>query len=393
MRKRIRLFSLLLAALALFSATPAFARDEMKNDDIDKYYLYLNVPNQVLTVFERDDAGEYTRVVRRMLCSTGAAATPTPSGTYRLGGKERFGAFAHFNNEYARYWTQVVRGIYLHSITFSKRDTSKLKSNPFSQLGKRASHGCIRLYVEDAKWLYYYACPGTRITIGSENGISAADRKGLRSAYNFEDYKAFQAAIFDGQEQPNRTAWVMSDGAVLRTGNGSNDEYIGRLRPGTVLEVLQEGDPWVKVRAGEKEGYVKRINVSYEEGREQSYPNGRATKTTTAIYAAPDIKAEILCRIPRDTSLDILEIDPEAGWYKIRHWNTEGYIRIRNTRIDRSMYRYDEAAQLAAFAMRKQDMLQTEAAETSSDGRALEEMEAQLEKEERELESLLDKAS
>lgn len=354
MKRRIFGFLTLVIALLtlLLCAVPALARDEMSNTDYEKYYIYMNVADQVLTVYEKDDEGEYTRIVRRMLCTSGAQLTPTPTGTFRLGGKERFGKFANFENEYARYWTQVIRGIYLHSIMFGSRDTEKLKSNPYSVLGSRASHGCIRLYVEDAKWLYYNACPGTRITIGTKNRISASEKKLLRSTLSFKEYKAFQQGIYDKPEMENKTAWITSDGAAMRTGNGSNDRYIGRLKPGTPVEVLQEGDPWVKVLVNEKEGYVKRIDLSYQQGKIETYENGRATKTTTIIYALPDTKSEELCRIPRDTSLNILETDPENGWYKIQYWSTIGYIRIRNTRIDRSTFPYDEAAQLADFARR-----------------------------------------
>lgn len=353
-RGTIRLLTWAIIVFTLLTITlPVAARDEMKNSDYEKYFLYLNIRDQVLTVYEKDDDGEYTRIVRRMLCTSGAELTPTPTGTYRLGGKERFGKFANFDNEYARYWTQIVRGIYLHSIMFGSRNEEKLKSNPYSVLGSRASHGCIRLYVEDAKWLYYNACPGTRITIGNDNRISPDEKKLLRSTLSFADYKVFQANFNDQPEQANKTAWVCSDGTAMRTGNGSNDRYIGRLKPGTPVEVLQEGDPWVKVLVNEREGYVKRIDVTYEEGKVQTYESGRATKTTTTIYAEPNLKSEELCRIPRDTSLNILETDPENGWYKIQYWSTVGYIRIRNTRVDRSMFQYDEAAQLEAFAKKK----------------------------------------
>jgi len=93
--------SVLLAILFTFSiffpAKQAQAKDELKNTDPDKYYIVLDLTNQVITVYEKDEAGEYTRIVRRMLCTTGADDTPTPTGTYRLGAKEHFGKFANFN--------------------------------------------------------------------------------------------------------------------------------------------------------------------------------------------------------------------------------------------------------------------------------------------------------
>ena len=138
--------------LALCSLLPsvALARDELKNTDPEKYYIELDTRNQVVTVYEKDDQGEYTRVVRRMLCTSGKTepdglepATPTPSGRWKIGARERFGKFAAFNAEYARYWTQVVGGIYFHSIMFSKRDITTLKKSPYNGLGKTGSHGSM----------------------------------------------------------------------------------------------------------------------------------------------------------------------------------------------------------------------------------------------------------
>ena len=59
--------------LALCSLLPsvALARDELKNTDPEKYYIELDTRNQVVTVYEKDDQGEYTRIVRRMLCTSG----------------------------------------------------------------------------------------------------------------------------------------------------------------------------------------------------------------------------------------------------------------------------------------------------------------------------------
>lgn len=58
----------LLAAMAVLMLLPgaAFARDEMQNNDPNKYYIVLDTTNQVVTVYQKDDDGEYTRIVRRL---------------------------------------------------------------------------------------------------------------------------------------------------------------------------------------------------------------------------------------------------------------------------------------------------------------------------------------
>lgn len=225
-----RALSCLLCALAVIAALsvprPAKALDELKNTDPDKYYILLDLRNQIVTVYERDEAGEYTRIVRRFLCTTGRTeldpedpedeGTPTPSGIWKIGGRERFGKFANFGNEYARYWTQIVGDIYFHSIMFSSRDVNTLKRGAFNNLGDNVSHGCVRLYVEDAKWLYYYACPGTTVEVSTNEPSQRALRNALRTTLSFSEYNELQKNIFDEPELPNPSAWITMDGARMR---------------------------------------------------------------------------------------------------------------------------------------------------------------------------------
>jgi SH3-like domain-containing protein len=332
-----RLFGRCLAlVLALCSLLPsvALARDELKNTDPEKYYIELDTRNQVVTVYEKDDQGEYTRVVRRMLCTSGKTepdglepATPTPSGRWKIGARERFGKFAAFNAEYARYWTQVVGGIYFHSIMFSKRDITTLKKSPYNGLGKTGSHGCIRLYVEDAKWLYYHACPGTTVNVIARKG----DREltaSLRSEMSFSEYDLFQQNIYDTPPLPDRSAWIVVEGAQMRTGNGTNDKLIRRLPEGTQVEILQEGDPWVKVKVDDREGYVKRCYITYTQGVMESQPEGRYVGSTVYLYEEPSTKSTRLYKVARDSTIEVVA-ELTNGWTLVDYWGTLGYIQSR----------------------------------------------------------------
>lgn len=327
--------------LLIFLAFPATgrARDDLKNTDPEKYYIYLDTGSQVVTVYEKDDDGAYTRIVRRMLCTSGRTridpaipedmGTPTPAGSWKIGARERFGKFASFNNEYARYWTQIVDGVYFHSIMFGERSIDKLKKSAFGHLGNDGSHGCVRLYVEDAKWLYYHACPGTTITVGSR--FQGAVPDAVRTDMSFSAYDAFQKNIYDVPEQPDLRAWVVTDAATLRTGNGSNDSVILHLSAGDELEVLQEGDPWIKAAVHGREGYVKRAYITYVQGELESSPEGKYLRSTAYLYAEPSRKAERVCKVPHDVSLIILpdQTDVPKGWTRIRYWTEIGYVESR----------------------------------------------------------------
>jgi uncharacterized protein YgiM (DUF1202 family) len=334
-----------LTLLSVFAVTPlkALAYDELKNTDPDKYYILLDLKNQIVTVFEKDDNGEYTKVVRRFICTSGRTGTgeidpvtgekdegmPTPKGIWKIGGRERFGEFAAFDGTYARYWTQIVGGNFFHSIMYDKRDVKTLEGSAFRNLGSNVSHGCVRLYVEDAKWLYYYACPGTTIKVSTTEESNKAMKKLLKTKMSFGDYETFQANIFDTEELPNPSAWVVKDGADIRTGNGSNDHTIKKLPIDTQVEILQIAEPWTKVKYEKREGYIRTAYLTFKQGTVMSREDADIIKETAYMYAEKDTESTQLTKVPTYSSVDVLETDSGDGWTKVRYWGVEGYMQSK----------------------------------------------------------------
>lgn len=338
MRRAVAAFSALLLFFACLSLpSRAYARDELKNDDPDRYYILLDLRNQIVTVFEQDENNEYTKVVRRFLCASGRTdvdeadpedeATPTPRGIWKIGGRERFGKFANFGGEYARYWVQIVGSIYFHSLLYGKRSVDALKKTPYYDMGSKVSHGCVRLYVEDAKWLYYYACPGTTVEITADEPSNREMRKALKSKMSFSEYNAFQKTILDeAEELPNKRVWVTVPGARMRKGSGSSFDSVARLAVGDELEVLLESEVWVKVRFGKKEGYVLRGYISYDQNAPDTKEDADILKTTEWLYATPDDDGDRICKMPARVSVKVLETT-EDGWTKLQYQNETGYVR------------------------------------------------------------------
>jgi hypothetical protein len=337
--KRILFFALLsMMLMTVFMPATSLAYDELKNTDPDKYYILLDIKNQFVTVFEKDENGEYTKVVRRFICTTGRTkldpadpedkGTPTPKGIYKIGGRERFGEFASFRGTFARYWTQIVGGIYFHSIMFSERDVETLQSGAFRGLGHNSSHGCVRLYVEDAKWLYYYAPPGTIIEVSTTEPSNRSITKKLKTTLSFSEYELLQGNIFDIDPLPNKSAWVVKEEAPLRTGNGGEDHIRMRLDIGTQLEVLQTGEPWCKVKYENKEGYMLTAFLTFEKGTMSSKEDADIIKSTNYMYTLPNEESEKIVKVPTYSSVKILEPDKE-GWTKIYYFGETGYIETR----------------------------------------------------------------
>ena len=84
-------------------------------------------------------------------CVTGAPSTPTITGAYSTTGFKRTNLTT---DSRARWCTQINGGYFFHSI---------LASN--NELGSSQSHGCIRLAVENAKWIYDNIQRGTKVYI------------------------------------------------------------------------------------------------------------------------------------------------------------------------------------------------------------------------------------
>lgn len=133
--------------------------------DADAYFIVVDVNNQVTTVYCRDEAGEYTQVVRQMLCSTGTTRHPSDLGDWVLPGRKATWCYFPEWGSHARYWTKINSSIAFHSVIYNTVNTMDLSVSSYKNLGKRASHGCVRLTVADAKWIYDHVEQGTIVRV------------------------------------------------------------------------------------------------------------------------------------------------------------------------------------------------------------------------------------
>ena len=125
------------------------------------YKLVVDISDQKVYVYEWT-GDRYEGPIYSFTCATGKKDTPTPLGTYQAGGKacDEWYYFKDFNC-YAKWAYHIVGGIFFHSNTMSKP-----KGKPSNGgLGHRASHGCVRMKVEEVKWIFDNCPEGTTIVI------------------------------------------------------------------------------------------------------------------------------------------------------------------------------------------------------------------------------------
>ncbi len=92
-------------------------------------------------------------VIKDFICSTGVEGNETPLGEFQIQNRGTW----FFSDKYkqgAMYWVSFKDwGVYLfHSVAMDKN--REIIPEEEAKLGTPASHGCVRLPVEDAKWIY-----------------------------------------------------------------------------------------------------------------------------------------------------------------------------------------------------------------------------------------------
>lgn len=124
------------------------------------YYIKVNNEANTVTVYIKDDNGQYTIPVKAMICSTGEA---TPKNRKIVIGGKRWKWQPLFGNVYGYYTTHIDGNILFHSVPYvTNKDNSSLEYWEYDKLGTAASAGCVRLTVQDAKWIYDNCKNGTR---------------------------------------------------------------------------------------------------------------------------------------------------------------------------------------------------------------------------------------
>ncbi len=97
---------------------------------------------------------------RSFLCGNGAAATPTPSGVFKVYGRKYY-----FDSGSVRcfYATMFYGNYYFHSTLYAQTSTPTVAVD--DRVGLGLSHGCVRLRLANAKWIYDNIPTGTTVVV------------------------------------------------------------------------------------------------------------------------------------------------------------------------------------------------------------------------------------
>lgn len=103
-------------------------------------------------------------IIKSSKASAGLWDSFTPKGIFQIE-KNRRGKWFYVErfNEGAKYWVGFKDSYLFHSIPMNKN--KKIIKEEYDKLGKPASHGCIRLPLDLAKYIYMNVPDGSIVII------------------------------------------------------------------------------------------------------------------------------------------------------------------------------------------------------------------------------------
>ena len=117
------------------------------------YYIAVDTTNHRTIVLKR--SGNTWKLAKNFACSTGAPESPTVLGSYTVGIKGY-----SFGDGYTCYYYTQFWGDYLFHSVLYYQGTRQIMDG---RLGLSISAGCVRLAIENAKWIYDTIPSSTRV--------------------------------------------------------------------------------------------------------------------------------------------------------------------------------------------------------------------------------------
>ncbi len=120
------------------------------------YLILVDLDACKVAIFE-ENAGNW-ETIKFWDCAPGAPSTPTVTGVFTVKAK---GYYFDSGSDRCFYYTQFWGDYLFHSVLYSKYDGSVTDG----RVGMHISHGCVRLKIENAEWIYDNIPSGTKVVI------------------------------------------------------------------------------------------------------------------------------------------------------------------------------------------------------------------------------------
>lgn len=121
-----------------------------------KYLIAVNTSANRVEIFQGKKNN--WKPVKYFKCTSGAKGSPTVKGAFTVKSK----GLAFGSGYTCWYWTQFYGNYLFHTVLYQPGSKTKIQDG---RLGINASHGCVRLSMSDAKWIYNNIPKGTKVFV------------------------------------------------------------------------------------------------------------------------------------------------------------------------------------------------------------------------------------
>ena len=120
--------------------------------DRDIFSITVNRRTNTVTVYTKDEKGEYTVPVRAMVCSCGTGGSDiTVTGDFSIYFQEPWHPL--YGDVYGMFVSGFEGPYLFHSVPYTTTAHDALETAEFNKLGDHASQGCVRMMVSDVYWI------------------------------------------------------------------------------------------------------------------------------------------------------------------------------------------------------------------------------------------------
>lgn len=122
-------------------------------ESITNDYILVNLPEQMVYIFS--GSNHNWKMINSFACASGKSSTPTIKGHFNVGNKGA--SFKAIGGAICKYYTQISGNYLFHSVLYDSNGNHITDGT----LGTTVSHGCIRLAIDNALYIYNNMPMGT----------------------------------------------------------------------------------------------------------------------------------------------------------------------------------------------------------------------------------------
>ena len=141
-----------------------YSEDAKKSDEyVSAYKALVSRRKNKVWIYQWTGKG-YTKLAKTFKCTTGAKSTPTKKGTFQAVGQAGV-RWWHMEGCWVQWCFIIDGGYFFHSLLYTHKGAKRPTYGSVYNLGRNASHGCVRLELKNAKWIYDHCEPGMTVVI------------------------------------------------------------------------------------------------------------------------------------------------------------------------------------------------------------------------------------